>query len=134
MKFQFLLPFVLLIFMACEATSQKSVEKAEANPKSSYANVDVDQFKKLMQTPDVVILDVRTPEETQEGIIEGAVEIDFQDPAFNQKIKELDKDKTYLVYCAAGVRSEGSCKKMAKLGFKNLYNLEGGYDEWLEAK
>ena len=45
----------------------------------------------------------------------------------------LDKNQTYLVHCAAGVRSATACAKMSRLKFSNLYNLEGGLKAWEKA-
>ncbi|MCB0662462.1 MAG: rhodanese-like domain-containing protein [Saprospiraceae bacterium] len=78
----------------------------------------------------VVVLDVRTPQETAQGVIKGAVEINLYDPEFEQKIQQLDKSKTYLVYCRSGKRSVSACNVMAKNGFSKLYNLKGGYNSW----
>ncbi len=96
----------------------------------SIMNVSPQEFRQLMDDPDVVILDVRTPGETAGGTIEGAVEMDYRDPAFATKMAELDKDKTYLVYCAVGGRSSGACEMMSEAGFGKLYNLDGGYTAW----
>ena len=87
------------------------------NQKPAFVDVDVEAFKKMMSEPNVVILDVRTPEETAQGKIEGAIEINVKDPSFDEKIQALDKDKTYLVYCRSGGRSVTSCNKMADQGF-----------------
>ena len=97
-------------------------------------DINVVEFKKRMDHQDVVILDVRTPGETANGKIGGAIEIDINDASFDEKIQALDKDKIYLVYCGSGKRSVTSCNKMAELGFKYLYNLEGGYGAWSEAQ
>lgn len=75
----------------------------------------------------MVILDVRTPEETAEGMIEGAEQLDYNADNFEAEIEKLDKEKTYLVYCRSGNRSGKACALMAEKGFKNLYNMKGGY-------
>ena len=78
-----------------------------------------------------VLLDVRTEREFKEGAIEGAINIDFWDPDFEQKvISTLNKRITTVVYCAAGGRSEMACKLLLKKGFKLLYDLQGGYEEY----
>ena len=87
-----------------------------------------------MSKENTVILDVRTPGEIAEGKIENALEIDILEPGFEDKIKALDKDKTYLVYCKAGGRSAKACNLMLEQEFPNLYNLEGGYTAWSKAK
>jgi rhodanese-related sulfurtransferase len=61
------------------------------------------------------------------------VNIDFNAPDFDKKISELDTNKTYLVHCAAGVRSAKACEKMGHLPFKEVYNLEGGLNAWKQA-
>lgn len=95
-----------------------------------YTNLDVAAFKAKMAEPGIVLLDVRTPEETAEGMIEGAAQLDFEAANFEAEVDKLDKSKTYLIYCRSGNRSGQASKLMAEKGFKNLYNLEGGYLGW----
>ncbi|HZJ19845.1 MAG TPA: rhodanese-like domain-containing protein [Pricia sp.] len=84
------------------------------------------------------MLDVRTPEELEEGYIPNAINIDFylgQD--FLNEVQKLDKGKNYYVYCRSGNRSGQACAIMNSVGFKNAYNLEGGFMNWegeVEAK
>ncbi|MBI4658984.1 MAG: rhodanese-like domain-containing protein [Verrucomicrobia bacterium] len=108
--------------------SQPPVAAAKA-----FKNIGVDEFQKLTADKKNVILDVRTPKEFAAGHIAGAVNIDFNAPDFEKKIRELDKNKTYLVHCAAGVRSTKACHKMEGLNFKQLFNLEPGFKAWEKA-
>lgn len=95
-----------------------------------YTDLDVPAFKAKMAEPGIVVLDVRTPEETAEGMIPGAMAIDYEADNFEAEVAKLDKNKTYLVYCRKGIRSSGACGIMAQKGFKNLYTLKGGYMAW----
>ena len=52
---------------------------------------------------------------------------------FDKKVAELDKNKTYLVHCASGVRSVRACEKMKRMDFKELINLQGGMKAWEKA-
>lgn len=83
--------------------------------------------------PNSVILDVRTPEEVNAGIIPGAKVIDFRTSDFASKIGQLDKNKTYFVYCKAGGRSSRTVDMMKNAGFKHIYELDGGFDDWVNA-
>lgn len=77
------------------------------------------------------ILDVRTPEEVEEGYIPGATNIDiYLGQEFVDELEKLDKSKNYYVYCRSGQRSGQACAIMNKLGFENAYNLEGGFMNW----
>lgn len=80
----------------------------------------------------IKILDVRTPEEVAEGKISNALEIDYRGENFEEKIKALDKSDSYIVYCRSGKRSAESSTIMAKLGFTNVHNMEGGILAWEE--
>lgn len=95
-------------------------------------NLTQEQWKeKLAASDNAVILDVRTPQEWQEGIIPNAVKIDFLNAAtFLSEIDKLDKNKTYFVYCRSGNRSGQTCQIMDQKGFKAAYNLMGGMMEW----
>ncbi|SDG82757.1 rhodanese-like domain-containing protein [Psychroflexus sediminis] len=85
----------------------------------------------LQASDNAEIIDVRTPEEFNEGYIEGAKLINIQDSGkFMQEIEQLPKDKHYYVYCRSGRRSEMACQLMNRAGIENAYNLEGGILDW----
>lgn len=78
-----------------------------------------------------VVLDVRTPEEWDEGIIPGAMMVDFYTgPDFLAALQSLDKDRNYYVYCKAGGRSAQACDIMNQLGIMHTFNLTGGMMQW----
>jgi len=77
------------------------------------------------------LLDVRTLEEVEEGIIPNAVHIDiYGGQEFLNELEKLDKSKNYYVYCRSGNRSGQACAIMQSIGFGNSYNLLGGITEW----
>ena len=84
-------------------------------------------------TPGFVLLDVRTPGEYRSERIDGAVLVDYNSGNFRSELRALDREKTYLVYCRTGNRSNGALKVMREEGFRNLYHLEGGIVKWKEA-
>lgn len=96
----------------------------------NYRNINASEFAELKEQENHVVLDVRSPGELAEGAIPGHIMINIFDPAFASKITELDKSKTYLVYCRSGNRSGQACAFMASMGFSNLYNLNGGIGAW----
>lgn len=77
-----------------------------------------------------IYLDVRTPQEWNKGHIAKAMHIDIFSDDFEAQLKKLDKNKTYFVYCAVGGRSSEATTLMAKLGFKHIYNMQGGFKAW----
>jgi rhodanese-related sulfurtransferase len=78
-----------------------------------------------------VILDVRTEDEVNTVKIPGSINIDiYKGQGFIYKLEELDKNKNYYVYCAAGVRSLNACGVMEQLGFEKTFNLKGGISLW----
>lgn len=79
------------------------------------------------------ILDVRTPAETAEGIVAGATLINVNDPDFAQQVEKLDKEKPVAVYCRSGSRSRRAQATMNNLGFKEIYNVDGGFEAWKAA-
>lgn len=90
-----------------------------------------DWIAQLEADSNAVILDVRTEEEYNDGIIASAVNIDIhQGVAFMSAIETLDKSKNYYVYCRSGARSAKACEIMNELGFENAYNLLGGILAW----
>ena len=87
--------------------------------------------EQLNNDNNAIVIDVRTPEEFEDGYIENAINIDiFKGQGFIYMIEELDQSKNYYVYCKAGSRSEQACKVMNQLGIENTYNLMGGIMQW----
>ena len=96
-------------------------------------NIGVAEFEKLRAAKTNVVLDVRTKKEYEAGHMPGAINIDVNAPNFQKDVQALDRNKVYLVHCAAGRRSATACEKMSKLDFPRLYNLEGGFTAWEKA-
>lgn len=87
--------------------------------------------EQLQNDDNAFILDVRTPEEVEEGYIPGATNIDiYLGQEFMDELEKLDKSKNYYVYCRSGNRSGQACVLMNSIGIENAYNLEGGFMNW----
>jgi rhodanese-related sulfurtransferase len=90
-----------------------------------------DWTKQLEEDNNSIVLDVRTQDEVDEGMILDAIHIDiYRGQGFVDDIEKLDKTKNYYVYCRSGARSGQACAIMNQLGFDNAFNLEGGFNEW----
>ena len=79
---------------------------------------------------DVVVLDIRTPDEYAAGIIEGAINIDFFDADFAAQLDALDKDVHYVVYCRSDNRSGQAMGTFAALGFAEVTEVDGRIVDW----
>jgi len=99
----------------------------------SVTNLNVSDFAKKVSDSSVVVLDVRTPGEFQEGHLQNAINVDYEGMNFAGEVNKLDKSKTYAVYCRSGRRSGLATEVMAKNGFKSVFNLNGGVIEWQNA-
>src|SRR5699024_8377009 len=89
--------------------------------------------QQLKEDADAIIIDVRTQEEVDEGHIAESLHIDIQDTTkFMEEVQKLDPEKSYYVYCRSGGRSQQATMVLTSLGFKKVYNLEVGYEGWIE--
>jgi rhodanese-related sulfurtransferase len=94
-------------------------------------NVDAATFKKLIDEKKGMLIDLRTDDELKnKGFIKGATQIDYFGKNAEAVISKLDKNKTYLIYCAGGGRSGECADLMKKEGFTHVVNLEKGFDDW----
>lgn len=125
-----LLTYLLLALMTASCQSSTNQQDAEGG----FQDLSVAEFQQTMAAGNVVVLDVRTPAETSKGVIKGAKELDFRAEDFREQLTKLDNNKTYLVYCQSGGRSSSACSMMEEMGFKNVYNLVGGYKAWSAEK
>jgi len=96
------------------------------------------QFKALLDRhrgdPDVVLLDIRTPKEFEDAHIQGAVLLDYYSSDYVDRLKALERDKTYLIYCRSGNRTGKSLAIFDKLGFQRVFNLNTGLIGWAREK
>lgn len=116
-----ILSFVLFLSLGVMIQAQSS---------SSIVTQDVATFKKTIKSKSVQLVDVRTPAEYSAGNIKGAQNIDVKSKQFKEMAAKLDKKRPVAVYCKAGTRSENAANILKEMGFKKIYNLDGGYDAW----
>jgi rhodanese-related sulfurtransferase len=100
---------------------------------ATTVDLNVSEFSQKINEPDVIILDVRTPEEFASGHIEGALNIDFNSGDFANEITRLNPSETYAIYCRSGSRSGQAASIMHKAGFHDVSNLNGGVIDWTNA-
>lgn len=115
---------LFLLLTACSGSLQSQGVK----------DLDAQAFAQQLKEEPGVVLDVRTPEEYAAGHLPDAQLLNFYDDDFRSKLQQLDKDKTYYVYCRSGGRSSRAVALMKELGFKKVYNLKGGIMEWQAQK
>lgn len=123
----------LLLAPVLRSADEKAAPPAAKPAAAKIKRVEVEEFDKLRANKGTVVLDVRTEKEFQAGHIPGALNIDVNAGTFDAMAGQLDKNKTYLVHCAAGVRSAKACKKLEGMGFKELYDLAPGFKGWEKA-
>lgn len=96
--------------------------------------VVLEKFEQLLKDKsNAIVLDVRTPQEFSGGHITGAVNLDIYDNGFKDALGKLDKTRPVLVYCKSGGRSGNAAQMMGEMGFKEVYNLQGGILAWSNA-
>ncbi|MEL6534325.1 MAG: rhodanese-like domain-containing protein [Bacteroidota bacterium] len=122
---------MVVAMMACGVGATASADSSAPERQVAQA-VTAEELQGLLQTPDDnrVVLDVRTPAEVAEGIIEGAMVMDFRSADFETLLQKLDRDKHYFVVCASGRRSGRTQAIMNTMGFGQVTNVEGGMNGW----
>ena len=114
-----------------EETQQEVVANDQEESSAPIAkDVSAEEFNELIASGNGQLLDVRTAGEYAGGHINDAMNIDFWGDDFESRLEELDKNKPVYVYCQSGGRSGKAMKKMKEKGFKEVYNLKGGYGKW----
>ena len=119
------------ILLALVATS--AVLLTACSP-SDTATIDTvspqEAHEQLAGEPDTILLDIRTPEEFAQVRIPGAVNIDFYASDFAERLAELDRNRTYVVYCRSGNRTRQAQSVFADLDFTSVHDVDGGIVAW----
>ena len=115
----------------CSSSSTATTAHAEAGQAGGPVRVGVTEFATLAGSPEVQVIDVRTPEEFADGHIAGAVNISVQSSDFSTRVAELDPAATYAVYCRSGNRSQPAVAAMADAGITTIFELKSGTKGWI---
>lgn len=106
-----------------------SADEGKTKAQTEVKNISASQARDLIEKDkDVFILDVRTKEEYDDAHIKGANLIPIQELEAN--LNKIPKDKKIVVHCAKGKRSARACEMLKDKGLKELYNVEGGINQW----
>ena len=115
----YILLFVISIATSCHS---QQIDRTELNAEAFES--------KIKSSDNAFILDVRTPGEYVEGYIGNAINMDYRNDNFKKNVDNLDKSKTYFVYCLSGGRSSSAADYMRDNGFNQVYELKGGILAW----
>lgn len=117
--------FVLSTFILFSCQKQHS---------QNHTIIDAATFsEKITEIDKPQIIDVRTPEEFGQEHIVNAKNINWNGSDFNIEAEKLDKSKPVYLYCKSGARSKKAAAKLTELGFKTIYELDGGFMQWSAA-
>ena len=125
--------FVNLIFVVILTVS--GCAQSQNSASGNRQDVGAREVKELIaKDKEMVILDVRTPEEYANGHIADAMNLDFYASDFAHQLENLDTTNTYLIYCASGNRSGKTATLMQDKGFKKIINSTAGFNELKQAE
>lgn len=127
--FLFLVVVFSLAVVLVGRTNAPQSANALAGSDAKLTSVDATSFAQSLSNQKIII-DVRTPAEFQEGHISNAVNLDFYDANFKQRLSEMDRTSSYAIYCRSGNRSEQTLALMRSLGFADVTDLQGGVIAW----
>ena len=141
MKKKLVIIFALFLAAACSNNANQADSKpatdvgpqvagvAQANVFASYTPAQTMEL--IKQKKDLLIIDVRSPDELREGKIENSTLIPFWD--IMKGNYTIPQDRPLLLICAVGGRSYAAMQILAQKGYKEIYNLQGGISAWKQA-
>jgi rhodanese-related sulfurtransferase len=137
MRILFVISLSLIVtFQSCKNTTTAKKEETTqvvTTPKQEVGKIVLNSPKEVyenLKSNTVQLVDVRTPQEYNEGHVKGALNICVTCEGFESNVTRLDKTKPVYVYCRSGHRSGNASKLLAKMGFKEIHDMEGGILAW----
>ncbi len=119
--------FLILTILFTNCNGKKLPKSSNNFGKISVISA-IDFFEK---SKNQTIIDIRTPQEFVSGHLENAININYYDSTFLEQISKYDKSKPIFIYCRSGNRSNSASKKLSNIGFKQIYDLQGGITNWI---
>ncbi|MCC3305900.1 rhodanese-like domain-containing protein [Sneathiella sp. HT1-7] len=121
-----IIPFIFLEIAPSDA--------ADTRDQYGYIHVDASAAAQIIaNSPEVIILDIRTPAEFNEGHIKNAINIDYYAPDFDEQITALDPNASYVLHCRSGGRSGRALSVLRENNLIDVTHLKGGIISWKEA-
>lgn len=117
--------FILSVTALLGVTSCK-----ESNTNAINKTIPIAEYEQKLTNADIQLIDVRSTEEFNGGHLKNARNIDVNAGDFDEQVNTLKKDKPVLVYCLSGGRSADAAAKLKDMGFKEVYNMQGGIVAW----
>ena len=119
---------ILVLFIISSISSCNSQQKKATDANAVVEVVSTEVFEKIEESAQLI--DIRTPEEYNEGYIKNAVNINFFDDDFMEQMSKLNKDEPLYIYCRSGGRSGRASDKLEEAGFTKVYDLGVGMNGW----
>lgn len=119
---RFFIPLILFSFLlSCKDSKSEHENKI----------ISVQEMQRVLDAEnEPQLIDVRTVEEFKEGHIRNSQNICVTDDDFEERVSILDKNKPIYVYCRSGKRSAKAAEILKEMGFKEIYDLDGGFLNW----
>lgn len=128
----------LTTFSSCSGQSKDKEASKQENTRvlKSYELVSAEEFKALLEKEkNPQLIDVRTPDEFEQGAIAGAVNYNYLSAVFRNQVPVINKNRPVFLYCASGGRSRMAADILKhEGGFKTIIDLKGGYPAWQKLK
>ena len=137
-KIVFVLLLILIIALSplCTTQQSKASQNSQARAEQSeikYKDITIKELKQMLDNnEDIILVDVRTEGEYMQGHLKGAINIPHYEIEDRYKEITLDKNKKIVAICSLGARSTIAAKKLVALGYKNVYNVMGGMEQWMK--
>jgi len=123
--------FISILSINCSNNKEKNEQNLNFNL-GEIAVVSPSAFKE--KHTNKTIIDIRTPREYKQGHLKGAVNINYYERNFLEQIAKYSKEESIFIYCRTGNRTSFASKKMLKIGFQKIYDLQGGIVNWQRNK
>lgn len=123
---------MIILFALMLSTTLGACQGSGKSENGVVSTISVSDFqgKLTASAKGAQLVDVRTPEEYADGHLKGAVNININSGDFEQQLGKLNKDVPVFVYCRSGGRSARAASKMESMGFKKVYDMDGGITAW----
>ena len=132
MKTLFIYLIALLLtsgsLLSCDQKGKGTRDTASEMTRAKVSLISPEKLNEELGS--IQLIDVRTPEEFEDGHLENSRNMNYYDDDFKQQLSVLDKNQKVYVYCKKGGRSANAAELLSEMGFTEIYDLEGGIDNW----